>query len=207
MEKPWIRWAGCWPPAACWTWPSPTRPISSAWSKGFFQGDYDFLNQSQESRLPGFYTHTGDWQRVEEDGQTLLLQDGSHYGSSFSTGLANMMGKMMGRKYLEILDNIGAYFYFPLAIAKESYVTDAALQVRVKPVAGSIDQAGGLAFGIRNVGNYFVFRINALEDNVILFEFVNNKRLTRATVHRKSEGPVVSRSSGDLRQYPERLSG
>ncbi len=92
-----------------------------------------------------------------------------------------MMGTMIGHSYLEILDNIGAYFYFPLAIVKESYVTEAVLRVRVKSVSGSIDQAGGLAFGIRNVGNYFVFRVNTLEDNVILFEFVNNKRLKRAT--------------------------
>ena len=92
-----------------------------------------------------------------------------------------MMENVIGHTYLEILDNIGAYFYFPLAIAKESYMTAGVISVRVKPVAGSIDQAGGLAFGIRNVGNYFVFRINTLEDNVILFEFVNNKRLKRVT--------------------------
>jgi pyruvate,water dikinase len=84
-----------------------------------------------------------------------------------------------------MLDNIEAYYYFPLAIVKDSEVSDATLQVRVKPVAGSVDQAGGLAFGIRNINNYFVLRVNALEDNVILFEYVNNKRLTRATVHKE----------------------
>jgi pyruvate,water dikinase len=52
-------------------------------------------------------------------------------------------------------------------------------------VAGSIDQAGGLAFGIRNINNYFVLRINVLEDNVILFEYINNKRLTRASVQKE----------------------
>ncbi len=147
----------------------------------FFHGDYDFLHQSESRRLPGFYTHTGDWRCLAEDGQTLLVEDGSHYLSSFSSGLAGMITTMIGETYFEILDNIGAYFYFPLAIAKESYVKEAVLGVRVKPVSGSIDQAGGLAFGIRNVGNYFVFRVNTLEDNVILFEFLNNKRLKRAT--------------------------
>jgi pyruvate, water dikinase len=153
--------------------------------EGFFAGDYDFLNQAQEIRIPGFYTHTGDWKRVEEGGRTLLLQDGSEYGSSLSSGMANFMGKMMGAKYQELLDNIEAYYYFPMAIAKDSEVADAALSVRTKSVAGSVDQAGGLAFGIRNINNYFVLRINALEDNVILFEYVNNKRLTRATVHKE----------------------
>ena len=147
----------------------------------FFQGDYDFLYQSETRRLPGFYTHTGDWQRAEEDGQSLLVEDGSHYLTSFSSGLTNMITTMIGETYFEILDNIGAYFYFPLAIAKETYLKAGILRVRVKPIAGSIDQAGGLAFGIRNIGNYFVLRVNTLEDNVILFEFLNNKRLKRAT--------------------------
>jgi pyruvate,water dikinase len=150
--------------------------------EGFFAGDYDFLNQAQEIRIPGFYTHTGNWKRVKEEGRFFLLQDGSEYGSSLTAGMANFMGKMMGARYQELLDNIEAYYYFPLAIAKDSEVGDAVLKVRVKPVAGSVDQAGGLAFGIRNINNYFVLRINALEDNVMLFEYVNNKRLTRATV-------------------------
>jgi pyruvate,water dikinase len=150
--------------------------------EAFFAGDYDFLNQAQEIRIPGFYTHTGNWKRVKEEGRFFLLQDGSEYGSSLTAGMANFMGKMMGARYQELLDNIEAYYYFPLAIAKDSEVGDAVLKVRVKPVAGSVDQAGGLAFGIRNINNYFVLRINALEDNVMLFEYVNNKRLTRATV-------------------------
>ena len=150
--------------------------------EGFFAGDYDFLNQAQEIRIPGFYTPVGDWRRVEEDGRTLLLQDGSEYGSSLSSGMANFMGKMMGAKYQDLLDNIEAYYYFPLAIAKESEVSEGRLMVRTKSVAGSIDQAGGLAFGIRNIGNYFVLRVNALEDNVMLFEYVRNRRLTRARV-------------------------
>jgi pyruvate,water dikinase len=92
------------------------------------------------------------------------------------------MGKMVGAKYQEFLDNIGAYFYFPLAICKDSFGRDAVLRVRTKSVAGKIGQAGGLAFAIRDVGNYFVLRINALEDNFTLFEYVNNKRFQRVNV-------------------------
>ena len=156
-------------------------------TEAFFNGDYDFLNQSRDSELPGFYTHTGHWQREEENGNGLCLQDGSHFGTSVSSGLAKFMGKMVGAKYQEFLDNVSAYYYFPLAIAKDSAVSDAVLRVRVKPVDGSIDRAGGLAFGIRNIGNYFVLRLNALEDNLILFEFVNNRRFTRASAPKKIE--------------------
>jgi pyruvate,water dikinase len=85
------------------------------------------------------------------------------------------------------LDNIGAYYYFPLAIAKNSEMADGAAEVQVKALKGNIDRAGGLALGIKNAGNYFVLRINALEDNVILFEYVNNKRFQRASINMKIE--------------------
>ena len=97
------------------------------------------------------------------------------------------MGKMVGAKYQEFLDNIRAYYYFPIAIARDSAVSDAILQVDVLPVSGSIDRAGGLVFALMNVGNYFVLRINALEDNFNLFEFINDRRFQRASVNRKIE--------------------
>jgi pyruvate,water dikinase len=156
-------------------------------TEAFFNGEYDFLNQGQNSRLPGFYTHVGQWECIEEAGRVLCLQDGSKWGTSLSSGMARFMGKMVGAKYQEPMDNIGAYFYFPIAIAKESRVSDAGLRVRVNPVAGSIDRAGGLAFAVRNIGNYFFLRLNGLEDNFILFEFVNNRRFQRASAHKEIE--------------------
>ena len=156
-------------------------------TEAFFSGDYDFLNQGLSSQLPGFYTHVGQWERIEEDGRLLCLQDGSKWGTSLSSGMAKFMGKMVGAKYQELMDNIGAYYYFPIAIAKDSSVSDAILRLRVKPLAGSIDRAGGLAFAIGNIGNYFVLRLNGLEDNFILFEFVNNRRFQRASVPKEIE--------------------
>jgi len=166
--------------------------------ESFFQGDYDFLQQAQEARIPEFYTNTGNWKVIEVEGRRLLQQDGSEYGSILTAGLTNFMGKVMGHKYLEFLDNIEAYFYFPLAIAKESEVGDARLSVRVRPVAGSVDQAGGLAFGIRNINNYFVLRINALEDNLALFEFVNSRRLQRVTVKQEIKNGEWRRISAEI---------
>ncbi len=168
--------------------------------ESFFQGEYDFLQQAQEARIPEFYTNTGNWKVVEAEGRRLLQQDGSEYGSILTAGLTNFMGKVMGHKYLEFLDNIEAYFYFPLAIAKDSEVSKAVLKVRVKPVAGSVDQAGGLAFGIRNVNNYFVLRINALEDNLVIFEFVNSRRFQRATVNQEIK-------TGEWRSLATEISG
>jgi len=53
------------------------------------------------------------------------------------------------------------------------------------PAGRKIDRAGGIAFGIRDWDNYFVLRINALESNIILFEFRNGKRHKMALVERQ----------------------
>lgn len=148
----------------------------------FFQGNYDFLNQSVSTALPDFYTASGNWHSDENnDGGMVLVQDGSGWLTRIGTGFAELMGKVAGANYQEFLDNVGAYYHFPLAISKKGTVADAVLSVEIQPIGGRIDQAGGLAFGLRNVGNYFVLRINALENNFILFEFVNNRRYERAT--------------------------
>ncbi len=153
----------------------------------FFQGKYDVLEPERKDAPPAFYLITGDWKRDVSDPESGILQDGSHYTSALSIGITQAMTRFLGKRYQEFLDNIEAYCYFPLAIAKKSSMADGAAQVWLKPMAGTIDQAGGLAFAIKDWGNYWVFRINALEDNAVLFEFRNGKRIER----QKSEVPVV----------------
>jgi len=166
----------------------------------FFRGEYNFLEPGQEDAPADFYLITGQWQKSGQDQEPGVLQDGSRFGSWVSAKLAQAMGRLMGKKYQEFLDNAGAYYYFPLAIAKDSFLTEGTLELGVKPIAGHVDQAGGLAFAIRDWGNYFVFRVNALEDNVILFEFKNGKRLQRLSVDR----PI---RTGDWRRLRVETSG
>ncbi len=150
-------------------------------TESFFRGSYDFLEPERNDAPANFYLIVGDWKKDPVDVESSILQDGSHFSSQISTSINQTIGRFVGqRRYMEYLDNIEAYYYFPLAIAKESRMAEGTVQVMVKPLSGIIDQAGGLAFGIRDWSNYYVFRINALENNTILFEFKNNKRLERA---------------------------
>ncbi len=153
----------------------------------FFNEDYDYLTGREEGQPEHFYVHGGHWNRMSEGRYGLLLQDGSKEGFTISSGIAGLMGRIAGPSLQDFLDNLGAYYYFPMAIAKDSEIADGTIMGRVKSTGGNIDRAAGLAFGIRNTGNYFAFRINALEDNVILFEFVNGKRFERMNVSRKIE--------------------
>jgi pyruvate,water dikinase len=153
-----------------------------ALTESFFQGKYNFLEPDRPDAPANFFLITGDWKNNDPEKEPGILQDGSRFVSSISIGVTQTIARFMGKRYQEFLDNIEAYCYFPLVIAKESNMDDGTAQVRVKPLAGTIDQAGGLAFAIRDWANYFVFRINALENNAVLFEFKNGKRVERQSV-------------------------
>lgn len=67
-------------------------------------------------------------------------------------------------------------YRFPLCVSDEIVGTDVDLSVRIKPVSGGEDQAGGLVWRYRDPDNYYVVRLNALEDNVVLYKVERGKR-------------------------------
>jgi pyruvate,water dikinase len=148
----------------------------------FMAGDYEFLKPHDPAQPANFYTQHGHWECREREGHKRLHQSGNSGKRPVAGALSGLIGKTLGASYQELLDSIGAYFYFPLAIAKNSETGDGRIAVAILPEDGRIDRAGGLVFGLRNAANYFVFRINALENNAILFEYVNGKRTERASV-------------------------
>ncbi len=64
---------------------------------------------------------------------------------------------------------------FNLCITDLRY-SDAELSVKVRPVAGTIDQGGGLVWRYRDSKNYYITRWNPLEQNVRLYKVVNGVR-------------------------------
>jgi len=67
-------------------------------------------------------------------------------------------------------------YRFPLLISDEGSFQDLDLSVRFKAVSGSVDQAGGLVFRLRDPNNYYIVRANALENNYRLYHVVNGRR-------------------------------
>lgn len=67
-------------------------------------------------------------------------------------------------------------YRFPLLIADEGSFRDLELSVKFKAVSGSVDQAGGLVFRLKDPNNYYIVRANALEDNYRLYHVVNGSR-------------------------------
>jgi len=148
----------------------------AAHTASFLKGTYDFLSGENEGALQIFYLRSGHWTLIAEDGHTCLLQNGSHWGKRTASAVSGLMGKVIGSTYHEFLDTIEAYHYFPIAIVKERELSEGTVSVNIKPIRGNIDRAGGIAFGIKDVDNYFVLTINALVGKVTLFEYKNGER-------------------------------
>jgi len=69
-----------------------------------------------------------------------------------------------------------ADYRFPLAILEQIVAKNVDVSLSFKPVAGRIDQAGGIAVRVADADNYYVVRANALEDNVRFYRVVKGRR-------------------------------
>ena len=65
---------------------------------------------------------------------------------------------------------------FPVAVLTDVNTANVDLSVRLKPVSGRGDQAGGLVWRFQDEDNYYIVRANALEDNVVLYKVERGKR-------------------------------
>jgi hypothetical protein len=79
---------------------------------------------------------------------------------------------------------------FPLAIYTGATARDFEASVRFRSVDGRVDQAAGIALRLRNAGNYYVVRADALVDNVRFYRVVNGRREQLAGADVKVESGV-----------------
>jgi len=65
---------------------------------------------------------------------------------------------------------------FPALMLDPKPYADVVLAAKFKPISGSVDRAAGLIFRIKDRGNYYILRANALENNVNLYKYVDGRR-------------------------------
>jgi hypothetical protein len=70
---------------------------------------------------------------------------------------------------------------FNLCVAEEPSLKDVEIAVAFKAVRGKNDQGGGLVWRFQDANNYYVARMNPLEDNYRLYKVVAGKRMQLAT--------------------------
>ncbi len=121
---------------------------------------------------------TGNW-RIDTDGANQVYAvDGSRrvQGEVSPTARDNAAALYGDRSHV-FLRNILLYKSFPLSIYQDAKnFSNGTISVSFKTISGKEDQAAGIAFNIKENGEYLVVRANALENNLILFSFSNGQR-------------------------------
>ena len=65
---------------------------------------------------------------------------------------------------------------FSIAVKRASSIRDGFVEVKLKPISGLEDQAGGVVWRFQDANNYYICRANALENNVVLYRVHKGKR-------------------------------
>lgn len=65
---------------------------------------------------------------------------------------------------------------FCWAVRPNEHLEDGFAEVKLKPIAGREDQAGGIIWRFQDANNYYIARANALEGNVVAYKTVNGRR-------------------------------
>src|SRR5947199_5079936 len=68
---------------------------------------------------------------------------------------------------------------YPICFKNETNLKDGFVEVKLKPISGKEDQAGGVVWRLKDANNYYVARANALEDNVTIYDTSNGRRTER----------------------------
>jgi hypothetical protein len=76
-------------------------------------------------------------------------------------------------------------YRFPLAIYQPLTAKNVEVTLRFKPMAGKVDQAGGIAVRLTSPDDYYLVRANALEDNVRFYRIVKGRRQQLASANVK----------------------
>lgn len=63
------------------------------------------------------------------------------------------------------------------AVVRDASVRDGWVQVRLRPIGGREDRAGGVVWRWRDANNYYVARAHALAGNVVAFKVVDGRRV------------------------------
>ena len=155
------------------SWPRLWLGAHAATEKAF-----DFSGETVGAEPASFTAVVGNWGIAADGDQRVLVVDGRKWKEGQpSAGLADKARSIYGERYAEFLDNVQAYAYYPYAVAQgiEDF-REGEIAVRFKPLEGRIDQGAGILFNLKPNGDYLTIRANALENNLVLWQFVHGKR-------------------------------
>jgi hypothetical protein len=138
----------------------------------------DFNKGKVGASSEAFSSFVGTWYLVEDKDNKVYAVDGRKWkNGAMAADVADKAKALYGERYAEFLDNLNAYKYFPLTIFQElKTFSGGEVSVKFKSLSGRIDQAAGIAFNIKENGDYLVIRANPLENNIVAFRLKEGRR-------------------------------
>src|SRR5215472_17046767 len=142
------------------------------------QKTFDFSSETVGAEPKTMTPVVGVWVVAQDGENKVLMVDGSRWKQGQpAANLADKARALYGDRYAEFLHNVHSFAYFPYAVAKEiDDFREGEIRMRFKPLAGRIVQGAGILFNLKRNGDYLIVRANALENNLVLFQFVRGKR-------------------------------
>jgi hypothetical protein len=125
-----------------------------------------------------FLPFVGNWVVVDDSGRKVVLVDGREWKRGQpANGLADKARALYGARHEEFIDNVKAFAYFPIAVAKDvEDFRNGEISMRFKLVGGTLDKCAGILFSVKPNGDYLTVRFNGTEDNLVLWKFEQGKR-------------------------------
>ena len=139
----------------------------------------DFSAETVGTFPTSFSTPVGFWSIATNgvDAKPLLFEDGTQWaGSQAGINFANQAQAVYGARWNEFIDDLPGTAYFPIAIfnAVPSF-TVGTITTRLATVGGNLDQDAGIMFNYQPNGDMMALRMDALENNVKLYQWVNGQ--------------------------------
>ena len=69
-----------------------------------------------------------------------------------------------------------------MCIKDDTNIKDGFVEVKLKPISGREDQAGGSIWRCLGADNYYIVRANVLEDNVTIYHTIKGRRVSFKSV-------------------------
>ncbi|HEY2379502.1 MAG TPA: hypothetical protein VGH98_26205 [Gemmatimonadaceae bacterium] len=138
----------------------------------------DLSREKVNAEPTKFLPMVGSWLVTREGDQKVILVDGRAWKRGQPAGgLADNARAIYGARHEEFMDNVKAFAYFPIAVAKDvDNFENGEISVRFQMIGGTLDRCSGIMFDLKPNGDYLAVRFNGTEDNLVLWTFDNGKR-------------------------------
>jgi len=139
----------------------------------------DFTSETAGTFPSSFSTPVGFWSIATNgfDAKPLLFEDGTQWaGSQAANNFANQAQAVYGARWNEFIDDLPGTAYFPIAIFNRvPNFTAGTITTRLASVGGNLDQDAGIMFNYQPNGDMMALRIDMLESNIKLYQWVNGQ--------------------------------